>query len=283
MKSMKLFAGLVFATLAFSDLALAEDKENLSETRLQEIIKTFAAKESEFARIREGYTWRQTSRLQEFAIEGNPGGKWEMVWDVLFTKGGRRTESVVRAPVGTLQMIQMDPGDEQDLRTTQPFVLTTAELPNYHVRYLGHETIDEIGCYVFAVKPIKMETGKRYFQGEVYVDDRDLLIVKSYGRGTGVRKKGVDFRYPKFETFREQIDGKYWFPTYTVANDVLQFENSPPVRIKLTSRYENYAQFKAESTISFGDEANGPGGGASPTKPDLAPPLDPSKQPKKKK
>lgn len=239
-------------------LAAADAKENLSDARIQEIIQKFAEKESEFARVREGYTWRQTAKLQEFDEDGSPGGKWEMIWDVVFTSSGKRTENVVRAPVATLRLIQMDPGDEQDLRSTQPFVLTAQDLPNYHVRYLGHEDIDEIGCYVFAVKPKKLEAGKRYFQGQVWVDDRDLQIVKSYGRGTGVRKKGVDFRYPKFETYREQIDGKYWFPTYTIANDVLQFDNGQNTRIKQIVTYADYKQFKSDTKIIFDTEEKQP-------------------------
>ena len=140
------------------------------------------------------------------------------------------------------------------MRSTQPFVLTAADLPNYHVRYLGRENIDEIGCFVFAVKPKKLEAGKRYFQGQVWVDDRDLQIVKSYGRGTGVRKKGVDFRYPKFETYREQVDGKYWFPTYTIANDVLQFDTGQNTRIKQVVTYSDYKQFKSDTNIIFDTE-----------------------------
>ena len=178
-------------------------------------------------------------------------------------------ENVVRAPVATLKTFQMDPGDEQDLRTTQPFVLTTADLPNFSIRYLGHEDIDELGCYVFAIKPKKLEPGKRYFQGQIWVDDRDLQIVKSYGRGTGQRRKGSE--YPKFETYREQIDGKYWFPTYTVANDVLQFEGGNNAHIKLTVRYENYKYFSSDVKIIFeGTE-----------EPQAAPPLANPTEPKK--
>lgn len=278
----RLVTGLVVLAAGVAATAFAaEDKENLSEARINEIIQTFARKESEFSKIREIYTWRQTSRLLEFAPEGPAGGKWEMVWDVVFVNG-KRAENVVRAPVSTLNMIVMEPNDEQDLRSTLPFVLTSEDLPNYAVYYLGHETIDEIGCYVFAVKPKKVEAKKRYFVGEVYVDDRDLQIVKSFGRGSGLRTKG---RYPRFETYREQIDGKYWFPTYTVANDVLQFDEGNQVRVKLTSRYENYKRFQAESTIRFGDEATDAAGGAgaAPSKPDLAPPLAPGKAPVKKK
>jgi hypothetical protein len=104
------------------------------------------------------------------------------------------------------------------------------------------------------VKPKKMEVGKRYFLGQIWVDDRDLMIVKSYGRSTGILKKGTDQAFPKFETYREQIDGKYWFPVFTIANSTLHFKETGDVRIKLTVRYEDYKQFKADTVITFGDE-----------------------------
>ncbi|HYO81455.1 MAG TPA: hypothetical protein VES20_08650, partial [Bryobacteraceae bacterium] len=108
-------------------------------------------------------------------------------------------------------------------------------------------------CYVFAVKPKSMEPGKRYFSGQIWVDDRDLMIVKSYGRSIGVLKKNEDQQFPKFETYREQIDGKYWFPTYTTANSLLHFKDNT-VRIRQTVKYEDYKQFGAESRIIVVDE-----------------------------
>jgi hypothetical protein len=102
-----------------------------------------------------------------------------------------------------------------------------------------------------------MLEGERYFAGQIWVDDRDLQIVKTYGRGVGLQKKNSDHKYPKFETYREQIDGKYWFPTYTVANDVLAFrDNSVPIKMVIT--YKDYKQFKSESTITYGDVTDDP-------------------------
>jgi hypothetical protein len=164
-------------------------------------------------------------------------------------------EHVTYSPVSTLVEVNLTPEDMEDLKSVQPFVLTTAELPKYLIRYLGQQKVDEIGCYVFAVKPKKMEPGQRYFEGEVWVDDRDLQIVKSYGRGVGKLKRNEDQQFPKFETYREQIDGKYWFPTYTIANDTLHFKDND-VRMKQTVRYEDYKQFKAKSSITFGGEAD---------------------------
>jgi len=239
--------------LAAATLFGAAPNYNLSTDQADQIIQKFAAKETQFAKVRENYTYRQTAKIQLLDDSGNPTNEqWAEVTDIVFDLEGHRTERVVSAPVPTLERIQLDPGDMEDMRQTQPFVLTTTELPNYYVRYLGHQQVDEIGCYVFAVKPKKMEPNKRYFSGEVWVDDQELQIVKTYGRGVGLQKKNSDHRYPKFETYRQQIDGKYWFPTYTMADDTLHFRDED-VRIKQTIRYEDYKQFKSDVKIIYGD------------------------------
>jgi hypothetical protein len=230
----------------------AADKTALSEDQVNQIIQKFAARETEFSVARQNYTYRQTARLQELDEFGNDRGRWEMVSDIVFPDG-KRFEKVVRAPVSTLRNLILTPEDEQDLRNVQPFVLTTDQVSQYLIRYLGPQKADEIPCYLFAVKPKALEAGKRYFQGMIWVDDRDFQIVKSYGRGVGLLKKGSDNQFPKFETYREQIDGKYWFPTYTRADDVLQFKEGLSQRIRLTVRYEDYKQFKSESQIKYGD------------------------------
>lgn len=243
---------------AASNLAWGAAKADPSAAEVDGIIAKFAAKESEFARARSSYTYRQTARLQELdGGSGRPGGRWELVSDIIFTPEGKRSERVVRAPVSSLRNIIMTPEDEQDMRDVQPFVLTSEEVNNYHVRYLGRQTLDEISCYVFAVKPKKLEQGRRYFSGQIWVDDEDLQIVKSYGRATGLLKKNSNQQFPKFETYREQIDGKYWFPTYTIAVDTLHFD-SGSIPIRQTVRYEDYKQFKSDVNIKFGDVVETP-------------------------
>ncbi len=224
-----------------------------SSSQIDDMIQKFAARETDFSKARENYTYRQTARIQELDDSGNVTGRWETVSDIVFSTDGRRTERVVRSPVPTLHNITLTPEDMQDMQNVQPFVLTTVDLPKYLIRYLGHQNVDEIGCYVFAVKPKKLEPGQRYFSGEVWVDDRDMQIVKSYGRGLGTTSRKGDNQFPKFETYREQIDGKYWFPTYTVANDTLHFQSGDQ-RIRQTIRYEDYKQFKSDTTITFGGE-----------------------------
>jgi hypothetical protein len=247
---MRLFGLLLFVATVLS----AADPKELSQDRIDDIIQKFASKEAAFAQARELYTYKQTARVQVLDDAGNPREKWETTSDIIFTGEGRRTEHVTNAPPSTLESIQLTPEDMEDLRSVQPFVLTTSQLPKYFIRYLGKQTLDEISCYVFAVKPKKLEGTQRYFAGEVWVDDQDLQIVKSYGRGIGIAKNQ---QFPKFETYREQIDGKYWFPTYTIANDTLHFKDND-VRVRQTVKYEDYKRFKADSTITFGDVADEP-------------------------
>lgn len=241
----------------------------------QEIIQKFAAKEAEFSEARNNYTYRQSVKLEELDGGGNPtGGKWELVEDIIFTPEGKRMEKVVYAPVQTLRNILLTPEDEQDLRNVQPFVMTTAEIPEYDVNYLGREKVDEIGTYVFSVKPKKIVAGKRYFEGQIWVDDRDLQIVKTYGKGVGELKRGSSKgqEFPRFETYREQIDGKYWFPTYTRANDTLHFKDQD-VRIRMVVTYKDYKKYEGKSTIKYGevvDEKGKPNGTPS-TAPQTAP------------
>src|SRR5437867_2793237 len=230
----------------------------------EEIIRKFAAKEAEFAKARENYTYRQTVKIQELTSGGAVQGQHEMVSDIIFSTEGKRTEKVVRAPVSTLHL-SLDPGDEQDLRNVQPFVLTTAQIPEYDIRYLGRQKVDDVPCYQFSVKPKKMVKGKRYFEGEIWVDDRDLQIVKTYGKGVGLLGRGDDNQYPRFETYREQIDGKYWFPTYTRADDVLHFKDMDQ-RLRMTVKYEDYKQYKSQSTITFGEEVKDAPGTKPPEK-----------------
>jgi len=215
------------------------------------IVQKFAAKEAEFQEARNNYTYRQTVKMQELDPGGNPtGGRWDLIEDIIFTPEGKRMAKVVWAPVPHLEHIQLDSGDEQDLRDVQPFVLTTKDVVLYDIKYVGRDKIDEIGTYKFEVAPKKLVQGKRYFQGTIWVDDRDFQIVKTFGKGVGIVKKG--HAYPMFETYREQIDGKYWFPTYTHADDTLHFPDGESQRISMTVKYQDYKRYEGKATITYG-------------------------------
>src|SRR5579884_4312522 len=229
----------------------------LSQSQINDIIQKFAAKESEFAKARGNYTYRQSVKVETLDESGTPDGKWELVSDIIFTPDGKRTEKVVYAPMSTLERILLTPQDMQDLRDVQPFVLTSDEVGDYFINYLGHEQVDEVPCYVFSVKPKKMQPGKRYFEGQIWVDDKYLQIVKTDGRGLGLMSKSEakNNKFPRFQTYRAQIDGKYWFPVYTFADDTLNFEQES-VRVKMVMQYKDYKQFKSDVNIRYADDTD---------------------------
>jgi hypothetical protein len=248
--------GILLGTVVAAMCAPIWAADDGSNVNVDEIIKKFAAKETEFAEARNNYTYRQSLKFQELDPSGNPGGgygTWEQVSDILFSPDGKRMEHLVYAPVPNLMHLILTPEDMQDLVNVNPFVLTTAEIPEFDIHYLGKEKLDEINCYNFSIKPKKLVQGKRYFEGQIWVDDRDLQIVKTYGKGVGYIKKSSDNQFAKFETYREQIDGKYWFPTYSRADDTLHFKNGESQRIREVIRWTDYKRYEGKSTIRYGD------------------------------
>ena len=217
---------------------------------VDQVIKRFGDRELEFKKERDNYTYTQTFVVQTIDFDGRPDGEYRMTSDILFTPEGKRYEKVVSAPAPTLERIQLSQQDLDDLEHVQPFVLTSDELPKYDVTYVGRESLDELGTYVFDVKPKKIEKNQRYFQGRIWVDDRDLNIVKSDGKAVpDIIKRGQENIFPRFETFRENIEGHYWFPTYTRSDDELHFSTGA-VHMRMTVRYANYKRFGA--TIKIG-------------------------------
>jgi hypothetical protein len=216
---------------------------------VQQIIEKFTANEAEFRRERDNFTYTQTVVMQTIDEDGQPDGEFRMRSDIIFTPAGKRIEKVVEAPVSSLTRIMMEQQDYDDIEKVWPLVLTPEELPKYDVKYVGREQVDELNTYVFDIQPKKLENKERYFEGRVWVEDHDYQIVKTEGKGTGVRKKNSDSAYPRFQTFRENIEGHYWFPTFTRADDMLHFKAND-VRIRVSVRYENYKRFG--STIKIG-------------------------------
>ena len=235
---------------------------------VDEIIRKFAAREKEFKLARDNYTYRQTVKVQDLTDGGGVRGEYRIDADIIFTPSHKRIERVTYAPQSTLRSFSISPEDDRDLRDIQPFVLTSDDIDKYNIRYLGRQRVDEVDTYVFSVSPKTIEKGQRYFEGQIWVDDRDLQIVKSYGKAVpDIRGKGgSENLFPRFETYREQIDGKYWFPTYTRAEDTLHF-SSGPVRMRMIVTYKDYKYFGAESTIKYEGVTDQPEQKAPPKKP----------------
>jgi hypothetical protein len=226
----------------------------------EEIIRRFAAKEKEFKEARENYTYRQSVKVQ--TLDGDTeDGEYQMVYDITFDNQGRKQQHVVFAPQSTLQRVGITKEDLDDIENRLPFVLTSDEISEYDILYVGQQREDELDTYVFDIAPKKIENNKRYFQGRIWVDSHDLQIVKTLGKTVpDIRKKNNENVFPKFTTWREQIDGKYWFPTYTSADDTLHFTNQD-VHIREIIKYTNYQRFGSNVKITYGGQElpTGPG------------------------
>ena len=223
---------------------------------VEEIIQRFAAKEKEFKTARDQYTYRQDVKVM--VMDGETvTGEYHEVFDVLFDDKGRRLENVVFAPQSDLEKggLSMDQGDFEDIRRRLPFVMTSDEISEYNVLYVGQQQEDELHCYVFDLAPKTIQPKMRYFQGRIWVDDHDYQIVKTYGQGVpeirDTKKKGKEEHlYPKFTTWRQQIDGAYWFPTYTRADDTLHF-GTGDIHIREIVKYEDYKRFGSSVKILY--------------------------------
>jgi hypothetical protein len=223
----------------------------------EEIIKQFAAKESEFQKALNHYTYRRTAKVQTVDDDNKVDGEYYEVDDVIFDPSGARMEKVVFAPENTLSRVQMSPSDLSDIQRGYPFVLTAEDIGQYDVKYVGRQKVDEVDCYVFDVSPKVIEKKKRYLLGRIWVDSTDLQIVVTNGRMVpDDTRKGSEDLHPPFMTWRQQVDGHYWFPVYTRGEGVLHFSGgsgylSQDVHIRDIIKYSDYKRFGSTTKIIY--------------------------------
>ena len=266
---MKFLLRLLFPVLLLTALllpfAVADegplDKSEPKGITPEEIIKRFAAKEKEFKEARDQYTYRQDVKVQ--TLDGDTvDGEYHQVFDITFDDQGRKYKNVVFAPQASLTRIGMTQEDIDDIENRLPFVLTSDEIGEYNILYIGMQQEDELHCYVFDIAPKEIAGKKRYFQGRIWVDDTDFQVVKTYGKTVPDirKKKGNENLFPSFTTWRQRIDGKYWFPVYTKADDTLHFSGGlGDVRIREIVKYQNYKRFGSRTRITYEGKELPPG------------------------
>jgi hypothetical protein len=232
-----------------------------------EIIRRFSAKEDQFIAARPNYGFRKTIRIDEFGEDGKPAGQFLMVTEATRAANGQVINKVVQKPQSTLHYFNLETEDVRELDRIPAFPLTTSQLAKYDLKYIGEEQVDEVDCYIFKVKPKVLDRTHAYLDGLVWVDTKYVEVVKTYGRWVNelgeVRSATLPFTL--FETYRENVDGKYWFPNYARSDDVLHLkEVSVPVRLVI-----KWTEFKILP-------AAGAAPAASPTAPATAPATAPS-------
>ncbi|HKV40394.1 MAG TPA: hypothetical protein VJX67_14370 [Blastocatellia bacterium] len=207
---------------------------------IADIIQRFTTAESENKLARDNYVYTQDFDMKTIGMGGFISGEFHRVSEITYDDKGARFEKITFFPASTLEDLSITAEDLRDLAEVQPFALTHEDLPKYQVDYVGKEHVDELNTYVFDMKPKKFVEGERYFEGRIWVDDQDLQIVKAKGQAV---PQIADQAFPHFESYRENVDGKYWFPTYVYADDVLEFKKSASVHMRMVIRYTNYRKF----------------------------------------
>jgi len=223
---------------------------NLTQAQIDNIIRRFTAKETEFRTALNQYFFKRDALIQEIGMGGQVIGEYHRVSDFTFDDKGNRYEKINFFPMPSLQGATMTNEDLEDLGGVNPFALEGAKAALYNFKYIGKERIDELDLYVFDVSPKVMpdpKTKDRVFVGRIWVDDHDLQIVKAKGKAGPETKKN---KFPVVETYREQIDGKFWFPTYVYADDDLIFDNGTDFRVRMRVKYTDFKVGRGTVTIT---------------------------------
>ena len=199
-----------------------------------EIIRRFSQKEDEFLAARPNYGFRKTIRIDEFGEDGKPAGQFLMVTETTRAANGQVISKMVQKPQSTLRYFNLETEDVRELDRIPAFPLSSSQLAKYDLKFIGEEKVDEIDCYIFKVKPKMLDRAHAYLDGLVWVDTKYLEVVKTYGKWVNelgeVRSATLPFTL--FETYRENVDGKYWFPNYSRSDDTVHLKDvSVPVRL----------------------------------------------------
>jgi hypothetical protein len=242
---------------------------------IDQVIKKLTQQEDAYAVARSHYTYRKTIRIQEFGPDGKPAGEYVMVTEPGRDPDGGAVDKVVERPHSTLQyMPELQSEDFEALNRVPAFPLITSQLAKYDLKYLGKDQVDEISCYIFEVKPRVVERQHGFFKGIVWIDDKYLDVVKSYGswvNDLGDMKSSPQLPFTLFETYREFVDGKYWFPTYARSDETLHFKDHE-VPVRMIIKWSDFKPLTAGGTTSsspttVAPATPAPAGAASPAKP----------------
>jgi hypothetical protein len=244
----RLAAILLAGLLAVITMAQKQDPSTARDLAPEEIIKAFTAKESQFFEAWNQYYYRQIATVKVLSDDGVPSNEaMTLVFEVVFLDNGTRDVKLVQRK-GYLRSVLWTAEDQDVITNYQPFALTVKELPLYDLKYLGKEKIDELNTHVFSVNPRTVTAGKRFFKGKIWVDDTDLQIVRTIGQVVP-QKDSVQF--PEFETLRQLVDKKYWFPVWSHADSVLNYKVPIPrsLRVEETITYEGFKLFTSSVTV----------------------------------
>src|SRR5689334_15425598 len=240
---------LVFGVVSDARLAAQTDGSSLSQAQIDRIISRFTAKEAQFRRALNSYSFKRDALIQSIGMGGQVIGEYHRVSLFTFDDQGNRYEKISFFPMSSMPEITTE--DVEDLGGVEPFALEPSKIGRYNIRYAGKEKIDELNLFIFDVQPKVMpdpkRTKDRLFSGRIWVDDQDLQIVKTKGKGVPETKKN---KFPTVETYREHIDGRFWFPTYSYADEELIFDDGGSLHVRMKVRYMDFTPTSATLKVT---------------------------------
>lgn len=233
--------------------ALAAAATLAAEAPPKDLLKQVAAAGTRFEKERERYSFRQTFHFREIDRAGRPAGDYIEVREVDFGPDGERLETFLKGPINRLRRIRMTEEDFRDLREMQPFVITEDSLWLYETRHQGEETVGDRRCHVYRIRPRQVLEGQRLLDGQIWIDQETLQVVQAGGQPLpqhyGTESSNL---FARFVTFYEPIDGEFWFPVKTVADDALPFPSGVQ-RVRYEIVFDRYKRFSADSSVRFGE------------------------------
>jgi TonB family protein len=240
---------LLLTVVSASKLAAQTDGGALSQGEIDRIISRFTTKESEFRRALNSYSFKRDALIQSIGMGGQVIGEYHRVSQFTFDDQGNRYEKISFFPMSSMPEITAE--DVEDLGGVEPFALEPSKIGKYNIRYAGKEKIDELNLFIFDVQPKVLpdpkKTKERLFSGRIWVDDQDLQIVKTKGKGVPETKKN---KFPTVETYREHIDGRFWFPTYSYADEELIFDDGGSLHVRMKVRYMDFTPTSATLKVT---------------------------------
>lgn len=212
-----------------------------------EIIKAFSANEEKFLRARGLYGYKKTVKLTEYGRDGQPSGEFLLTVQGVIDSEGRIYEKPLEQPQSTLHSLEINPTNLKAMGKIPAYPLIPIQLRKYELRYVGAEKVDEVDCYIFEAKPKFLERASGLFQGVVWVDKKYLEVVKTYGKWvTDLGDEKVpELPFTNYETYRENVDGKYWFPNYSRSDEYLHSKDAGDIPVRLVIKWTDFKPFAA--------------------------------------
>jgi hypothetical protein len=217
-----------------------------------QIIKEFAAKEEKFLRARVQYGYKKTIKLTEFGADGQPNGEYQLTVQMVLDSDGRPYEKLVDQKQSTLRALTLTPDNVKMIGHLPAYPLIPQQLTKYDLRYVGTEKVDEIDCYIIDAKPKLLERAQALFQGVVWVDKQYLEVVKTYGKWVTDLgdERAPELPFTNFETYRENVEGKYWFPNYARSDEYLHAKDSGDIPVRIVIKWSDFKPLVANAAAA---------------------------------